>query len=215
TRLTGEQLTTLFVREIAQGIDANDGNGPEWMSSPHRAGLIKVASGLDEIDDHERRIFVAAAAAHRQTGAPILTHTEQGTAAMQQVRLFEEHRVDLRHVIISHTDRNPDVAYHRELLATGVRIEYDGAYRWKAGQPNHTLDLLLALIDEFPDQIMLGMDAARRSYWTQYGGGPGLTFLIDAFAATLRHRGLSEAALHRIFVTTPASAFSFASKEEA
>ncbi|HEV7301543.1 MAG TPA: hypothetical protein VGN72_19420 [Tepidisphaeraceae bacterium] len=215
TRLTSEQLTTLFVREIQQGIDANDGNGPEWMPTPHRAGLIKVASGLDAIDEHEHRIFLAAAAAHRLTGAPILTHTEQGTAAMQQVQLFQDNGVDLRHVVISHTDRKHDVAYHRVLLATGVRVEYDSAFRWKAGQPNHTLDLLLALLDEFPDQIMLGMDAARRSYWSRYGGAPGLTFLIGAFATTLRQRGVSDASLHRVFVTTPAAAFSFAKKEQA
>lgn len=213
TRLSAQRLTELFVREILQGIDANDGNGPEWSPTSHRAGLIKIASGLDRLDDRERRLFEAAAAAHRATGAPILTHAEQGTAALEQVRRLQEGGVDLGHVVISHTDRKPDVAYHRELLATGVRAEYDSAFRWKPTEPNHTLNLLLALLDDFPDQIMLGMDAARQSYWRHYGGGPGLTFLIDAFAKTLRQRGVSDAALHRIFVTTPAAAFAFAAKE--
>ena len=213
TRVSTEQMTALFVREISEGIDANDGNGPDWTPTPHRAGLMKIASGLDRLDDHERRLFDAAMAAHRATGAPILTHAEQGTAALEQVRRLQEGGVDLGHVVISHTDRKPDVGYHRELLATGVRLEYDSAFRWKPTEPNHTLNLLLALLGDFPDQIMLGMDAARRSYWRHYGGGPGLTFLVDAFATTLRQQGVSDEALRRIFVTTPASAFAFAAKE--
>ena len=59
--------------------------------------------------------------------------------------------------------------YHREILASGACMEYDSAIRWKSGQGNLPRDLLLALLHEFPEQLMLGMDAARSSYWTEYG----------------------------------------------
>ena len=59
----------------------------------HRAGVIKVASGTHPLDDHETRVFTAAALAHRRTGAPILTHTEQGAGALEQVTFFQEHGV--------------------------------------------------------------------------------------------------------------------------
>jgi hypothetical protein len=83
------------------------------------------------------------------------------------------------------------VGLHRELLASGVRVEFDSAFRWKAGQGNPTRDLVVALLPEFPDQIMLGMDAARRGYWRSYGGGPGLSYLLTDFSAQLRAEGVS------------------------
>ena len=64
---------------------------------------------------------------------------------------------------------NLEAFYHREILASGACVKYDSAIRWKSGQGNLTRDLLLALLHEFPDQLMLGMDAARSSYWTEYG----------------------------------------------
>jgi len=209
-RYSEDELAELFIADIEQGIDARDYTGPLVERTPHRAGLIKVASGLDRLSDRQAKAFRAAAAAHRRTGAPILTHTEQGTAALAQVELFREHGVDLGHVVLSHTDRHPDPAYHREILASGVRVEYDSAFRWRGRTGNPTLDLVLGLIDEFPHQIMLGMDAARRHYWKSYGGSPGLAFLLTDFTAQLRAGGLSEAHWDKIFRSTPAASYAFA-----
>ena len=64
---------------------------------------------------------------------------------------------------------NLEAFYHREILASGACMEYDSAIRWKSGQGNLPRDLLLALLHEFPDQLMPGMDAARASYWTEHG----------------------------------------------
>ncbi len=205
-----EELAEIFIGEIEQGIDANDSDGSSVKRLPHRAGLIKIASGLDKIDEHEERIFEAASIAHRQTGCPILTHTEQGTAALEQVDLLAGFHVDLRHVVLSHTDRKPDLAYHRDILQSGVRLEFDSAFRWKKGNP--TADLVLALAGEFPSQIMLGMDAARRSYWKNYGGEPGLSYLLTDFRGQLLQAGLDEKLWRRIMVENPAEAFAFADR---
>lgn len=213
-RMDAETLAKLFVREITEGIDANDASGPQWRATPHRAGLIKVAGGLNQLDAQQRKTFEAAAAAHRITGSPILTHTEQGTAAMEQIKLLGSLGADLRHVILSHLDREPDAAYHRDVLQTGVRIEYDSTFRWKSPDDNPTLNLLIKLLPLFPDQIALGMDAARRSYWTHYGGTPGLTFLQTTWTARMKQAGIPEDLIHRVFVTTPADAYSFTAVKE-
>lgn len=206
---TEEQLTALFVAEIEEGVDSHDYKGPFVQRTGHRAGLIKIATDL-AFTPREEKVFAAAAAAHRLTGCPILTHTEQGQGALAQIERLRRGGVDLRHVCLSHTDRQPDLGYHREILASGVRVEYDSAARWKSGQRNHTLELVQTLLPEFPDQIMLGMDAARRSYWRSYGGSPGLSFLLNEFTDRLRAAGLDDAGWHRIFVSTPASTFAFA-----
>ncbi|MCX6951471.1 MAG: aryldialkylphosphatase [Verrucomicrobia bacterium] len=205
-----DELAALWIADITEGVDAHDYNGPLVRRTAHRAGVIKIATDRT-FTAREERIFAAAAEAHRRTGCPILTHTEQGTLPLEQVERLRGLGVDLRHVCLSHTDRNPEVGLHRELLASGVRVEFDSAFRWKPAQGNPTRDLLLALLPEFPDQIMLGMDAARRSYWKSHGGGPGLRFLQTDFSRELRERGVTSAQLARIFVSTPAATFAFAS----
>jgi phosphotriesterase-related protein len=42
---TEDELATLFITEITEGIDAHDCNGPLVKRTPHRAGLIKIATG--------------------------------------------------------------------------------------------------------------------------------------------------------------------------
>lgn len=212
-RYSESQLAALFTADIADGIDRHDYSGPLVERSAHRAGVIKIATG-SRFTPREEKIFAAAAAVHRATGCPILTHTEQGELALEQIVRLQLHGVDLAHVCLSHTDRKPDVGYHREILATGVRVEFDSAFRWP-GEDNPTLRLLLALLPEFPGQLMLGMDAARRKYWTSYGGGPGLGYLLGEFTARLRAHGCGDADLHRIFVATPAASFAFATPRPA
>ncbi len=211
-RLKAKELAKLFVADIETGIDSADYNGPEISRTPHKAGVVKVATGQKYPSARECKAFEAAAIAHQQTGAPILTHTEQGAGALEQVRLFEELGVPLQHVVISHTDRAPDRAYHQEILSTGVILEYDSAFRWGPERGNPTLDLVVAMVAAgFGEQIVLGMDAARRKYWKAYGGTPGLAFLLREFVPRLREAGLTDADIEKIFVSNPASCYAFRS----
>jgi 5-phospho-D-xylono-1,4-lactonase len=73
---------------------------------------------------------------------------------------------------------------------------------------------MATLCHEFPGQIMLGMDAARPSYWRSYGGGPGLDFLITQFVPRLQERGLSPTEIEAIFVDNPAQTYTFREKLE-
>jgi len=158
-----------------------------------------------------RQFHVAAAEVHRRTGAPILTHTEQGTRGLEQVARVRELGVAVRHDCISHPDRRPAPADHREMLTSGVRVDCDRAFRGRPEQGNPTRDLVVALLPEFPGQIMRGMDAARREYWRSYGGQPGLGFLRNEFSAQLRAAGMTGAQWQDIFVATPAATYAFQS----
>jgi 5-phospho-D-xylono-1,4-lactonase len=213
-RLDAEELAKLFIADIEQGIDSADYNGPQVSRSPYKAGVIKVATGKDAPNTYERKIIEAAAMAHHQTGAPLLTHTEQGTGALEQVRLFQELGVPLDHVVISHTDRAPDRGYHKEILSTGVILEYDSAFRWGPEAGNPTLDIVVAMVSEgFGTQIVLGMDAARQKYWKAYDGSPGLAFLLREFVPRLKQAGLTGADIENIFVNNPARCYAFTSPQ--
>jgi 5-phospho-D-xylono-1,4-lactonase len=209
-RIEVEELADLFVADIRDGIDANDYSGPIVHRTPHRAGVIKIAGSDGGPSDRDRRVFEAAAIAHRETGAPILTHCERGTGALEQVAALIDFGVPTAHIVLSHVDRVVDRAYHRELLATGATAEYDGSFRWGAAE-NGTLTLLGWMAEDgLLDRVVLGMDAARRGYYAVYGGSPGLRWLLDEFSAMLDERGIGPERRRQVFVENPARVFAFA-----
>jgi phosphotriesterase-related protein len=210
-RLEVEDLAGLFIADIVDGIDANDYSGPVVVRTPHRAGVIKVAGSEGGLTARDRRVFEAAAIAHQRTRAPILTHCERGTGALDQIRCLADLGVSLGHVALSHVDKVVDRAYHREIAASGATLEYDGSFRW-GDAPNGTLELLGWMAeDDLLDPVVLGMDAARQGYYAVYGGSPGLTWLLDEFSSAMDDRGLGPDVRRRLFVENPARVFSFAS----
>jgi 5-phospho-D-xylono-1,4-lactonase len=200
--LDPERLAELFAAEITDGIDAHDLNGPVVARTGHRAGVVKVAGSLDGPSDRDRRVFEAAALAAARTGAPVLTHCEAGTGGLAQLRLLDDLGLPLDQVVLSHTDKVADRAYHRDLLATGAYVVYDQGLR----TPEATARLVREMVaDGHADRLLLGTDGARRSLWATLGGAPGLA----ALATGLGHRlaaELGRAVMDRIWVANPAAA---------
>jgi len=122
-----------------------------------------------------------------------------------------EHGADPDHIVLSHCDRQPDPRYHRDLLATGVRLEYDAAFRWHERPGNPTVDLLAALAPEYPGQLMVGMDLARRRYWRGHGGAPGLAWLMTELPGLLQDAGLRPPQIEWLLADNPRHAFRLAS----
>lgn len=208
--LSEDELTDLFVKDITEGIDELDYGSPFVKRTRHKAGLIKLATGDEPITPHQQKIFAAVVNTHKQTGVPILTHTNSGKHALAQVDLFYKLGADLQHVVLSHVDKCKDLAYHKELMATGVSVEYDSHFRWKQGEENLTLQLLEKLLPQYAPQIVLGMDMARNTYWTAYGGKPGLSYLLTTFKSDLEKRGLLSY-FDQLFLTNPQRLYSFIS----
>ncbi|MEM8783780.1 MAG: aryldialkylphosphatase, partial [Planctomycetota bacterium] len=133
-----------------------------------------------------------------------------GEAGVEQVELLLEQGAAASRVTLSHCDRVPDVAYHRALLGMGVNLEYDHHFRTLRQRGDcPTAELIAELTADFPGQIVLGMDLARRSYWRGHGGGPGAAWLLTGLPEVLARHGVSEAATHRMLHDNPARAFAF------
>jgi predicted metal-dependent phosphotriesterase family hydrolase len=209
---SAEEIANLFIEEIEVGMDQNGYEGPRVKRSEAKAGVIKVASDYQVINRATQVAFEAAAIAHLATGAPVLTHTEMGTQALEQLRLLESHGVRSQHVVLSHMDRNPDPFLHREVAQTGAVLEYDGPGRVKYF-PESTLIALIREMFEagLGSHIVLGGDTARRSYWKAYGGGPGMSYMLERFVPRLRNEGFTAAQLEQVLVQNPARMFAFAS----
>jgi len=205
-----EVLADLFAADVDEGIDRYDYRAPLVRRTAHKAGLIKAATLGPSPDAHERRLFAAVAEAHRRTGAPILTHCEDGRGGLAQVELLLSLGVQLARVVLSHTDKVADLAYHRDLLSSGVNLEYDQALRQPANQPRGTAWLLTQMLSEgYGMQIMLGTDGARRSLWRSLGGAPGLAWLATGWRDVLARWGVDEATQRGLFVDNPARFLAF------
>jgi phosphotriesterase-related protein len=213
-RLSIDELADLFAADVTDGIDANDYSGPVVRRTGYRAGVIKVAGSDGGPSARDRRVFEAAAQAHRRTGAPILTHCEAGTGALDQVAVLQGFGVDPTHVALSHVDKVVDRGYHRELLGTGAVAEYDQSFRW-GDRPNGTVQLVRWMVEDgLDDRIVVGMDAARRGYYRVHGGEPGLVWLLDGFCRLLDAAGIDDAVRQRLFVTNPARHLAFAPQQQ-
>lgn len=206
--LSEDELTRLFIADIEEGIDQFDYSGPFVKRTKHKAGLIKLATGNDTFTPHQELVFQAVVNAHKETGAPILTHTNYGRQALEQALLFDKLGADLNHVVLSHVDRAMEIDYNKAVLETGVRVEYDSAFRWKEGQPNYTLNLLEALLPLFPNQITMGMDMAKNAYWKSYGGTPGLNYLLETIPSFLEEKGM-ESYFQKLFFDNPKQLYAF------
>jgi phosphotriesterase-related protein len=209
-RVTVDELADLFALDVTDGIDAYDYAGPVVHRTAHRAGVLKVAGSDGGPSDRDRRVFEAAAEAHRRTGVPILTHCEAGTGGVQQIQLLADFGVNLSHVALSHVDKVVDRGYHRELLSSGAFAEYDQSFRWGDAQNGTTQLIAWMAEDGLADRIVLGMDAAKRHYYRVHGGSPGLVWLLGEFSAAMAAAGLDDRLRHRLFVDNPARYLAFA-----
>lgn len=206
--LDEDQLTDLFIKDVEEGIDEYDYGCPFVKRTMHKAGLIKLATGDVSITPHQEKIFHAVVNTHRHTGVPVLTHTNSGKHAIAQANLFYKLGADLQHVVLSHVDKCKDLAYHKDLMQTGVYVEYDSHFRWKAGEENFTYRLLEQLLPDYSHRIVLGMDMARNTYWKAYGGKPGLSFLLTTFKNDLEKMGLTQY-YEQMFFYNPQQLYSF------
>ena len=193
--MDAEDLAQVFIKDIQVGME-----GTEF-----KAGQLKVVTSGSVIKDREKRLFEAVAIAHQVTGAPIISHCEHGTGALEQIDLFNALHIPVHKVTLSHTDKENDIGYHKEILASGINVEYDPSLRQSEQDAPPSALLMKAMIEEgFIYQIMLGTDGARRSLWSSLGGSPGLAWLYSGWSKKLMEFGLNQAQLDTVFIHNPA-----------
>jgi phosphotriesterase-related protein len=109
------ELCETLVTEITKGIG----------DTGVKANVIKVATGHARISSYEEKVLKAAARAQKETGVPIITHTESGTMGPEQADLLTSEGADPKRVVIGHMCGNSDLSYHVSVLDKGVNIAFD------------------------------------------------------------------------------------------
>jgi phosphotriesterase-related protein len=194
------EMRDVFVREITEGIG----------DTGVRPGVIKVATGAGRITPYEEMVLRAAARAHRDTGVPITTHTDEGTMGPEQLAVLVEEQVDPSAVIVGHCCGQSDVAYHLRLLDGGAYLGFD-RFGLELLQPDRTrLAVLIGLLGVgFERQLVLSHDTV----WCWRGRTPTLppealphwepTYVLRSVVPRLRDAGVPQAKIDTMLVENP------------
>ncbi|MEP3438887.1 MAG: hypothetical protein ABJN75_19215 [Hoeflea sp.] len=199
-------LADHVVAEVTEGMDGTD----------IRGGVVKFGTSYNTMTGSETKVLLAVLDAHKETGAPIHSHTELGTMALEQLDLVRQEGVDPTRLTIAHLDRNPDPWLHRKVAETGAFFSFDGITRVKYYSEDVRTRCILDLVRwGHEDQLMVGGDIARRTMFASYGeGGLGMGFILEKwvprFIEEAGEAGFDGARLvDKFFVQNPQRAFAF------
>ncbi|MDQ6817208.1 MAG: hypothetical protein M3018_07350 [Actinomycetota bacterium] len=197
-----DQLAERVVSELRFGAS----------TSGIRPGFIgEIGTERFHITPAQERVFRAAARAHRQTGATIMTHTTHfGELALEQLDLLEEEGVDPARVVISHLGDRIGVESFLPVAARGAWLGIDNVGFTDGYAPLEVRASNVAVLIEagYLKQILLGSDICTTSQLRRYGG-PGYTQVLENFVPLLLEHGIGEHDVHEMTVTNPARAFAY------
>ncbi|WP_096186752.1 phosphotriesterase family protein [Evansella halocellulosilytica] len=202
---TINELSDFVISEVEEGLEG----------TKFKAGQVKFGTGYNSITPLEEKTIRAVARAHKEIKAPIHSHTEVGTMALEQIDILRSEGINLEYVSFGHMDRNPDPYYHEQIAKTGAFLSFDGIGKIKYAPESTRISLILELVKKgYENQILISGDTARKSYFKHYAYGPGFTFIknkwVPRFEEEATNAGFDgEKLIEKFFIKNPANCFSF------
>jgi predicted metal-dependent phosphotriesterase family hydrolase len=195
-----KELANQMIQDLAVGVDGTS----------IKAGLIsEIGSSLNEITPTEYKVFEAAIEAHKETGAPISTHTEIGTMGKEQLAIFQKHEVNMKSISFGHQDLNLNFYEQCLILDSGAYLQFDTVGKVRYRKDEDRADNLVALLTRgHEDQLMLSCDITRRSHLLDHNGY-GYQHLFSVFIPLLKERGVSDTVLEKLLVFNPRKFLAF------
>ena len=200
-------ISDLMIREISEGIG----------TTGVKAGAIKVGSST-VMTDYEKAVHAAAVIAQKETGVPIITHTEGTSGGQEQAEFLLQWGADPNKTMIGHANNSGDIGYHRAILNSGVRIGFD---RLGLGPVLNVADTVSAqniatLCSEgFTEKILLSHDTVN--FWLGRPAFPEfaqamlkdwkIDYISKEIVPMLRAQGLSEKQIDTIMIDNPRNLF--------
>lgn len=193
-----EQYASLWKDEFLHGIE---GTGV-------KPGFIKTSVNHGPLGDLDRRLIIAAALVHLETGLTIACHTGEKECALGVAGVIEEQGVDPSALIIVHADQIEDISFHLSLLERGFWLEYDNV----GLKP---LEYHVELIDTvmrcgFGSRILLSHDAGWYTVGEPEGGKDSnrpYTAVSLSLIPSLKARGYGDEVEEQLLVINPREAF--------
>lgn len=110
-----EFLAEIMLSDLEKGMEGTD----------VKAGIIKCGTAGDEMTKLDKSIWEAVVIAHKETGAPIITHSAGKKGAMAQMKFFEEKNVNPKKVIIGHVGDLDDPDFLESIAERGFYVGED------------------------------------------------------------------------------------------
>jgi predicted metal-dependent phosphotriesterase family hydrolase len=189
---SADQIAARWSREWTHGID-------ETGIYP---GFIKTAVDPGPLSEIDRKLIVAAARAHRQTGLTIQTHTGDNLPAAQDIlNILAEEGVHPSAWIWIHAHNLVSVEPALQAAGQGAWISFDGLQH---GSASHILGLVQAMrAHGLLDHVLLSHDGD--SYMN--GQSRPYHYLITDFLPMLKTHGFNESAVQQLLVDNPSRAY--------
>jgi phosphotriesterase-related protein len=191
-----ESAERLAERWTAEWRDGIEGTGI-------RPGFIKTGVDPGPLSTVDRKLIVAAALCHGQTGLRIHCHTGDGRAAVDILTVLGEQRVSPSAYVWVHAQNEKDRTLHLRAARAGAWIELDGV--GEESLDAHVAAVLDLALKGHLKRVLVSQDAG----WYRVGEAGGgrfrpYTFLFDGFVPALRRTGLAEADVRTLLVDNPA-----------
>ena len=199
------ELTDFVVKEIEEGLEGTGIPG----------GQVKFGTDYNRITPLEEKTLRAVARAHHETKAPMHSHTEAGTMALEQIELLKSEGINLEYMSFGHMDRNPDPFYHEKVAQTGAFLSFDGISKIKYAPESTRIHCILELVKKgYEDQILVSGDTARKSYYKHYDYGLGLENIlgkwVPRFIEEANQNGFDgDKLVEKFFIHNPKRCFTF------
>lgn len=204
-----ELLVKLFVRELTEGCQGTD----------IKCGVIKCGTTELGFNKNTVKALRAAGKAQSLTGVPIITHcrpanTRQG---LFQLDLFEEQGADLSKVVIGHYRIGDPLDYALNVMNRGAYIAID-QMNFNAHQLTHNLNVIKNICQRgLSHRLILSHDAVicfNSANWNDYDhksyinyAPDSLSYLSREVIPLLLQEGVSQEAIHQIFIENPKNIF--------
>jgi phosphotriesterase-related protein len=202
------ELYESFMQELTIGI----------ARTGIKAGVIKVATGKGSISPYEEKALRAAARAQKETGVPIITHTEEGTMGPEQVDLLVGEGVDPGKIVVGHMCGNSNLQYQASVISKGAYAAFD---RWgiETLYPDNlrkaTLLGLLGLghdghivLSQDCNALMLGRPYVPPDYVLALVANWSYTHIFQNIIPQLKAAGVTSAQVDQMLIGNPRSIFS-------
>jgi len=205
--LNEDKLADVFIHELQKGMFTDGDYKIPENSISSKAGIIKAASDSQGITKEYRKCFLAVARASKSTGFPILSHTEMGKHALEQIEHFVKEGINPNNIIICHLDRDlSDMEYHKAVAQTGVFLEYDTIGRFKYHSDIEEAKYIARMVKlGFENKILLGLDSTRERL-INYGGKIGLGYIKQEFIPLLLKFGITRDLVEKFTIKNPSQA---------
>ncbi len=174
-RETAEQLAARWIEEARSGMEGM------------RPRFIKIGVNKGPLDELDRKIVQAAALTSRSTGLVVCSHTGNGQAALEQLEIIQQARVEPRKFVWVHAQNELDLGIHERIARAGAWVEFDGIGKPTVAWNLHCIEHMSRR--HLLHRVLISQDAGWYSMG-QPGGGAfrGYSFIQTDFAPQLGPR---------------------------